>query len=207
MTLAIPRTGSASLAVWLLWLTVAWNTIEGIIAVTSGVLAGSVALVGFGLDSCIEVAAAGVLLWRMRLEEHDERAEARERRAHQVVGVTFLILAGFIVAQAAYTLSGASEPEASTVGLTLALVSLMVMPVIGLLKRWNALRLGSGALVAESMETIVCSYLSLTLFLGLGANALFGWWWADIAAALAMVPWIVKEGLEGLRGESCADGC
>ena len=194
--------GSISLARGLLWLTLGWNIIEGVIAVSSGVVAGSVALVGFGLDSFIEVTAAGVLLWRLGVTEHDEAAERREATAHRVVGVTFIVLAIYIVGQVAYTLALGGQPEESQVGLALAIVSLMAMPVIGLLKRWNAQRIGSRALVAESSETLICSYLSLVLFIGLGANAAFGWWWADVAAALAMVPWIVREGLEGIRGES-----
>lgn len=207
MALAIPRNGSVAFAVLLLWLTVAWNIVEGMVAISAGLRAGSIALVGFGLDSAIEVTAALVLLWRLRLADGDERAESRERRAHQIVGATFFVLACYIVAQATFTVVTGREPESSGAGLALAALSLVVMPGIGLLKRWNAVRLGSRALVAESTETIVCSYLSLTLFIGLGANALWGWWWADIAAALAMVPWIVKEGLEGLRGESCEDNC
>lgn len=199
--------GSISLARGLLWLTLGWNIIEGVIAVSSGIVAGSVALVGFGLDSFIEVTAAGVLLWRLGVMEHDEAAQRREATAHRVVGVTFIVLAIYIVAQVAYTLALGGQPEESQVGLALAIVSLIVMPVIGLLKRSNGQRIGSRALVAESSETLICSYLSLVLFIGLGANAAFGWWWADVAAALAMVPWIVREGLEGIRGESCADDC
>lgn len=205
MTIAIERPGSSALATRLLQLTVAWNVVEGFIAVAAGVAAGSVALVGFGLDSFIEVTAAIVLLWRLRLPEHDERVEARERTAHRVVGATFIALATYIFAQAVYILAAGDQPDSSGVGLALAIVSLVVMPVIGLLKRDNAKRLGSRALVAESTETLICSYLSLTLFVGLTANALFGWGWADVAAALAMVPWILKEGIEGLRGEACAD--
>ena len=105
----------------------------------------------------------------------------------------------------AKTRDDGDEPDESQVGLALSVLSLAVMPGLGLLKRSNARRIGSRALIAESSETLICSYLSLTLFVGLGANAAFGWWWADIAAALAMVPWIVKEGLEGLRGEACED--
>jgi divalent metal cation (Fe/Co/Zn/Cd) transporter len=191
----------------LLWLTIAWNVVEGIAAVSSGLMARSVALVGFGLDSFIEVTAAGILLWRLSLPDHDEAAERREAMAHRVVGVTFLLLAAYIAAQTVYTLTVGGEPDASSVGLVLAGISLIAMPGLGLVKRWNARRLGSRALIAESMETLICSYLSLTLLIGLGANAAFGWWWADIAAALAMVPWIMKEGMEGLRGESCDDGC
>jgi divalent metal cation (Fe/Co/Zn/Cd) transporter len=180
---------------------------EGIIAVTTGVMAGSVALIGFGLDSAIEVAAAAILIWRMRLPAHDERSERREILAHRVVGATFVILAVYIVAETAYVVIGGHEPDVSTGGLALAVAATIVMPGLGLVKRWNAAGLGSRALIAESNETLLCSYLSFTLFIGLGANAAFGWWWADVAAALAMVPWIMKEGLEGLRGDNCEDDC
>lgn len=197
--------GSITLARSLLWLTVAWNAVEGVVAVSAGFIAGSVALVGFGLDSFIEVTAAAILLWRIGLLDDDERVEQRERLAHRIVGATFIVLACYIIAQTAYVFATGDEPESSAVGVILSIVSLLVMPVIGLAKRWNARRLGSRALVAESTETLVCSYLSLTLFIGLAANAMLGWWWADPIAALAMVPWIAKEGLEGLRGESCED--
>ncbi|HWO93726.1 MAG TPA: cation transporter, partial [Dehalococcoidia bacterium] len=153
------------MALMLLWLTVAWNVVEGAVAVTSGLVAQSLALVGFGLDSFIEVAAAGILLWRLRLAEDGERAERREAIAHRVVGTTFLVLAGYILAEAAYTLTFGDPPEESRVGLTLAVLSLIVMPALGLLKRANARRLGSRALVAESTETLICAYLSLTLFI------------------------------------------
>ena len=199
--------GSRRLAISLLWLTAAWNVVEGIVAVTSGILARSVALVGFGFDSFIEVTAALILLWRLSLPDHDERAEGRERAAHRVVGSTFIALSVYIATQAAYAIVAGEEPDESQVGLALSVLSLVVMPVLGLAKRRNALRLQSRALIAESTETLVCSYLSLTLFIGLAANAALGWWWADIAAALAMTPWIVREGLEGLRGEGCEDGC
>lgn len=206
VTTAVARSGSPRLATRLLQLTILWNVIEGFVAVRAGVVAGSVALVGFGLDSFIEVTAAAVLLWRMRLPDDDDRVEARERVAHWVVGATFIALAGYIIVQTAYILATGQEPESSPVGLVLALASLTVMPAIGLVKRSNAMRLGSSALVAESTETLICSYLSFALLLGLAANALFGWGWADIAAALAMVPWIAKEGVEGLRGGACDDG-
>lgn len=195
--------GSLALAMALLWFTLAWNTAEGIIAVTTGIMAGSVALIGFGLDSSIEVAAAGILLWRLQVSDDDERAERRETLARRVVGATFVVLAAYIVAETAYVLATGNEPETSIGGLLLAIAATIVMPGLGLAKRWNAFPLGSPALVAEATETLICSYLSLTLFIGLGANAAFGWWWADIAAALAMVPWILKEGIEGLRGEHC----
>jgi divalent metal cation (Fe/Co/Zn/Cd) transporter len=172
----------------LLWLTAAWNVIEGVVAVASGIAAASVALVGFGLDSFIEVTAAAILLWRLGLPEHDERVERREAAAHRVVGITFILLAAYIGAQSMYAMTLGDEPDESPIGLALSVLSLVVMPGLGLLKRWNARRIGSRALIAESTETLICSYLSLTLFIGLGANAAFGWWWADIAAALAMAP-------------------
>jgi divalent metal cation (Fe/Co/Zn/Cd) transporter len=207
MTTLIRSRGSTSLAILLLWVTISWNVVEGVIAVGAGIAAGSVALIGFGLDSFIEVTAAAILLWRLRLADQGERTERRERMAHRVVEATFVVLALYILAQTAYVVATGNEPESSSVGLVLAIVSLIVMPAIGLTKRWNATRIGSRALIAESSETLICSYLSLTLFIGLGANAAFGWWWADVAAGLAMVPWIMKEGLEGLGGERCEDDC
>lgn len=191
-------------ALALLWLTLTWNVAEGVIAISAGAVAGSVALVAFGLDSFIEVTAAGVLIWRLGAGDGDQ-SERRERAAHRVVGATFIALAVYIGAQAAYVLVTGASPEAAPVGLGLAAVSLVIMPALGLVKRANARQLGSPALIAESTETLVCSYLSLTLLIGLAANAAFGWWWADIAAALAMAPWIVREGLEGLRGDACED--
>ena len=183
----------------LLYLTAAWNVIEGLVAVGSGIVAGSIALVGFGLDSFIEVFAACALLWRLRHE--GEAGEGAERRALTFIGITFLLLAAYVLAQAVFNFVAQEEPAESLVGIVLSLVSLAVMPGLGLAKRSYGLRLGSRALVAESLETLICSYLSLTLFIGLFLNAALGWWWADPAAALLMVPWLAKEGFEGVRGE------
>jgi divalent metal cation (Fe/Co/Zn/Cd) transporter len=194
--------GSWALARRLILFTLGWNVIEGIVAIAAGAAAGSVALVAFGLDSCIEVTAAVVLLWRMNARD-SERTERRERTARRIVGATFMGLAAYIVIQAAYVVVTGSSPEASSLGLALAIASLAFMPLLGTLKRRNAQRLHSHALIAEASETLVCSALSLTLVIGLGLNALLGWWWADIAAALAMTPWIIKEGIEGLRAEGC----
>ena len=207
MIAAAERPGSATLARGLLWFTLAWNIAEGVIAVLSGVIAGSVALVGFGLDSSIEVAAAGILLWRMTIPLNDPRAEGRETLARRVVGATFLALAAYILAQAAYVLASGRQPEESGVGLALAIAATIVMPGLGIAKHRNASRLGSQALLAEARETVACSYLSLTLFIGLAANTVAGWWWADVVAALSMVPWIIKEGVEGVRGEHCEEDC
>ena len=196
---------SLSLARGLLWFTLAWNVAEGVIAVSSGLVASSVALVGFGLDSFIEVTAAAILIWRLSLAEGDERSERREAVAHRIVGATFIALAVYILAQSAYVVADGRQPEESGVGMALAVAATIVMPALALAKRRNAAGLGSRALIAEARETFACSYLSLTLFVGLAANALAGWWWADVAAALAMVPWIAREGVEGLRAERCED--
>ncbi len=196
VTSALAPAGSRPLAIALLWLTIAWNVVEGAVAVTSGAAAESVALVGFGIDSFIEVTAAAVLIWRLGAE----RDASRERIAHAVVGATFIALAAYIAGDAAYVFATDAEPEASGIGLALAVASSITMPAIGLLKRRNAVRLGSPALVAESHETLICSYLSVSLFAGLALNAVAGWHLADVVAALVMLPWIVKEGIEGLRG-------
>lgn len=188
-------------------LTITWNVIEAVVAIGAGWLAGSVALVGFGLDSTIETVAAGALYHRLRAERRgatSERTDALELRALRIVGVTFFALALYIVYEAGSTLWMQEPPDASRVGMALAALSLVVMPFLAWAKLRTGQALQSRALVADAKETIACSYLSLTLLLGLGANALFGWWWADPVAALAMLPWVVREGWEALE-ESRAD--
>lgn len=192
-------------ALALVVLTLAWNVIEGGVAVGAGVAAGSVALVGFGFDSFIEVFAAGVILWRLTADE--DAHEAAERRAVLLIGISFFVLAAYMVAEAGHTLLFRNAPEESAVGLALAAVSLIVMPGLALGKRSVAHRLGSRSLEAESTETFVCAYLSLVLLAGLALNALFGWWWADPVAALAMVSFVVREGWEAVtERELCCDG-
>jgi len=197
------RQSQLRLALRLEYFTIGWNVLEAFVAIGSGLLAGSIALVGFGLDSVIEVLAASMLLWRLRMEHLDQgRAEdhARaERKALFVVGGTFLALALYIVYEAATMLLRREAPETSTAGIVLACLSLAVMPVLGLRKLDVARRLKSRALRADAMETLVCSYLSFTLLLGLGLNAWRGWWWADPLAALAMLPLVVHEGWEALE--------
>jgi divalent metal cation (Fe/Co/Zn/Cd) transporter len=188
--------------------TLAYNVLEAAVAIFSGVRARSVALVGFGLDSVIECAAALSLLWRLSAESRGasrHALESAERRVHRFVGVTFLLLALYVVTQSAWVLLGRNAPGESLVGLFLAGASLIVMPVVSLFKLRAARKIGSGALRAEAKETLACSYLSFTLFLGLLANAVAGWWWADPVAALLMVPWLIREGREGVRGEECCD--
>ena len=193
-------------ALALVALTALYNAGEAVLALWSGIAAHSVVLVGFGLDSVIECAAAGVLLWRLRLEQRGldhETIEHAERRVRRFVGVTFFALAAYVVGQAAWTLLGGQAPAESLLGIALALASLVVMPLVAWGKLRAAAEIGSAALRAEAKETLACSYLSFTLLLGLGANALWGWWWADPLAALVMVPWLVKEGREGFEEDGC----
>jgi len=185
--------------------TILYNTIEAVVALWAGATARSIALVGFGLDSVIEIAASVALLWRLRVEANgadEEALEAAERRVYRFVGMTFFALAVYVAAVSVWTLFGGRAPAESVVGIILAAASLVAMPIIAWAKLRAAAGLGSVALRAEAKETLACSYLSLTLLLGLAANAYLGWTWADPVAALLMVPWLVKEGLEGVRGEA-----
>ncbi len=183
------------------YFTVGWNVIEGIIAIVAGVIAGSIALVGFGLDSYIEVASGLVLIWRLRKHgfTDGEEEEAAEKKAIFFVGLTFFLLALYVGYESGKKLLFREEPEESLVGIILAIVSLIVMPLLAHYKKKIATETNSRALRADALETLACSYLSLTLVLGLGANAVFGWWWADPVAALTMVYFLVKEGWEAIR--------
>ena len=189
--------------------TVAWNVIEGSIALSAGILASSVALIGFGVDSFVETASGAVVGWRLRSElrgdvDHD-RAELLERRAARIAGALLLGLAVYIVVDAGRRLLGhGAVAEESRVGIVLTAISLAVMPLLGWAKLRTATSLRSGALRADAYETIACSWLSLGTLIGLILNAALGWWWADPLAALVIVPLVVREGLEGLRGE-CHD--
>lgn len=186
--------------------TMVYNMAEAVIALWSGTAANSIALLGFGLDSIIETIAAGVLLWRLRLEARgadSARVEVAEQQVQRVVGGTFIALALYVLAQAGWMLWQQQAPGESSIGIILAIASLVIMPLVAVGKLRVADRLGSDALRAEAKETLACSYLSFALLLGLLGNATVGWWWADPVAAVLMVPWLVKEGLEGLRGEGC----
>jgi divalent metal cation (Fe/Co/Zn/Cd) transporter len=180
-----------------------YNVLEGAVSIVAGVLAGSVALIGFGLDSAIEVSASIAVLSHLWLNRDDEALEW-ERRVAMFVGVTLLLLAIYVGAQAVYDLVAASEPEESYLGIGIAAVSLVVMPFVSRKEHSLSHEIGSRSLEAESRETLMCTYLSAALLLGLGANALFGWWWADPIAALVIVGFLVKEGWEALtRRELC----
>ena len=187
--------------------TAAYNVVEAVVALWAGAEAESIALLGFGFDSVIEFSAAMALFWRLRVEARGMPAEAverAERRVGRFVGVTFLLLALYVLAEAALTLWRREPPSETLVGIALATASLAIMPGLAWGKLRAAARVGSAALRAEAKETLACAYLSFALLVGLGANALAGWWWADPAAALLMVPWLVREGIEGLQGEGCA---
>jgi divalent metal cation (Fe/Co/Zn/Cd) transporter len=184
-------------AVRLEWATVLWNVVEAVVAIGSGAVVGSAALVAFGADSLIEVSSAVVVLWRLIRAGPDVPLEEQlelDRRAHLLVGITFFLLAAYISVDAGLALLRRAEPEGSSVGILLAIASLIAMPTLATLKQRTGRAMGSRALEADAVETWLCAYLSGTLLIGLGLNAWLGWWWADAAAALAMVPFIVWQG-------------
>ncbi len=187
------------------YFTVGYNSLEGVIAVAAGIIAGSVALVGFGFDSAIEVISGLALLWRLYGDADENRRERIEQRALRIVGVSFFILGAYVTFDAVKLLARREAPEESIVGIVLAAVSVVVMPLLVRAKRRVARSIGSAALNADATQTQICTYLSAILLGGLVLNAAVGWWWADPIAALVMVPIIVKEGWEGIRGEHCDD--
>lgn len=186
-------------ALLLEYFTVGWNILEGVIAITAGILASSIALVGFGLDSYIEVASGAVLIWRLRKYGDEDEEKMAEKRAIFLVGITFLALALYVTYESIKKLVLQEAPAESLVGIFLALVSLIVMPLLAWQKKKVAAQIHSRALAADALETLACSYLSFTLLLGLGLNATVGWWWADPLAALAMVFFLVREGWEAIE--------
>jgi divalent metal cation (Fe/Co/Zn/Cd) transporter len=185
------------------YLTIAWNSAECLISIGAGLVAGSIALIGFGFDSAIEVASSLAALWRLARDEDETARERAERRTLRFIGICFTVLAIYVAVDAIKALINREAPAASVVGVVIAALSLVVMPVLVHLKRRVATQLNSGALEAETRQTAVCAFLSAILLAGLGLNAWLGWWWADPLAGLAMVPLIAKEGIEALRGETC----
>ncbi len=184
------------------WFTVAWNVAEAFVAIGVGIVVGSVALVGFGVDSGIEVISAVALLWRLRKAGPHVSAEehgAAERKALYLVAATFFLLAAYILYEAVGALLSGEGPESSTVALVLSIVSILIMPTLAYLKGRTGREMGSRALVADSVETWVCAYLSVALLAAVGLNAAFGWWWADPVGALAMLPVILWQGWETLE--------
>jgi divalent metal cation (Fe/Co/Zn/Cd) transporter len=195
-------------ALFLEILTVGWNLIEGSVAVAAALAVGSVALLGFGIDSFVESFSGGILLWRLRAERLDMSAAEVERldhRARRLVAVSLFLLAAWVAFDAARALWEGERPEVSVVGMVLATVSIFLMLWLARAKRRTAAVLGSRALEADAFQTTACWWLSIITLGGIGLNAAFGWWWADPVAALAMVPLILHEGREAWRGDEC--GC
>ncbi|MDX1740835.1 MAG: cation transporter [Rhodothermales bacterium] len=182
------------------YLTLAWNSVEAVVGIGAGIVAGSTSLIGFGLDSVIESLSGGILLWRLRDGEDGDR---RERIAQKLVGGSFFILGAYVTYESVEALVGREAPDASIVGIGLATLSLIVMPLLARAKRSAARSIGSFALESDSRQTDLCAYLSAVLLVGLGLNASLGWWWADPVAALGMVGIMVTEGVRAMRGETC----
>ncbi len=202
------RASSIRHALRLEGLTIGWNVVEGVVAITAAVLAGSVALLGFGIDSFVESASGGVLVWRLLAERRGMYPEAVERldaRAHRLVGATLFLLAAYVGVEAALALWNRDQPRPSAVGVVLTLVSIVAMQWLARAKRRAAEQLGSRALHADAFQTTACFWLSVITLTGIGLNAAFGWWWADPVAALSMTWFIAREGAEAWRGEEC--GC
>src|SRR5215469_7923565 len=185
------------------YFTLGWNTLEGLVAVIAGAVAGSVSLVGFGTDSLIEVISGTALLWRMAADADAESRERKERLSLRIVGLCFVVLAAYVTVESVSDLVKKNAPEHSIPGIVLACVSLVVMPFLSRAKRKVGAELGSRAMQADARQTDFCLYLSAILLVGLVANATLGWWWADPLSALIMVPIIVREGLQSMKGETC----
>jgi divalent metal cation (Fe/Co/Zn/Cd) transporter len=191
--------------------SVTYNLIEAMVAVTAGAVAGSIALIGFGLDSLVEMSSGLVILWQFR----HPVPESRERLALRLIGVSFFALAGYVTVESVRDLVSGREPASSLVGIGLAILSLLVMPVLSWAQRRTGRALNSGSVVADSKQTLLCTYLSAVLLVGLVLNALLGWSWADPIAGLIIAGVAVREGLEAWRGEGCCspiasgatDGC
>lgn len=189
----------------LAWGGIAWHVIEFAIALVAGIVAGSIALIGFGADSLIEALAGFVVLWLFtgaRVGSH-----GAERRAQQLIALSFYVLAAYVGIEAVRTLVSGHHPHASWVGIGLAAFTAPTMPLLAVVKRRVGRKLNSAATVKEASQTQLCAYLSVALFVGLLANALAGWWWADPAAAMVIVAVAMKEGRESWRGEACCDAC
>ena len=189
----------------LAWGGNAWHFVEFAIAVAAGIAASSIALIGFGFDSLIESLAGFIIVWRFAVRRRD--SEAAERRAQQLVAVSFFILAAYVGVESVRTFFGAHHPETSWVGIGLAAFTAPTMPLLARAKQRVGHALGSSATVGEAQQNMICAYLSVALLVGLGANALLGWWWADPAAALVIAAVALLEGRESWRGEACCDTC
>lgn len=192
---------------WLNYATIVYNTIEAIVALIAGVMAGSVSLVSFGLDSAIEVTAAAAAQWRLRADVDPRRRARVEHVTLRLIGASFIALAIYVLIDSSKSLWLKERPESSISGIVILALSVVVMPLLARQKRAIGRQLVSRALQADAAQTSLCAYLSAIALAGVALNAFLGWWWADPVAALLMVPIIAKEGIEGLRGEDCCDTC
>ena len=188
------------------YFTIGYNSAEGLVSIIAGLVAGSVSLIGFGLDSVIEVASGTALLWRLHQDLNRSRREQVERITSRIVGACFIALAAYILYESGSTLIGHEAPQRSIPGIIVAAAAVIVMPWLARAKRRVAAGIGSGAMSADSKQADFCTYLSAILLGGLLPNALLGWWWADPVAGLVMVPIIAKEGVDGIRGKACCCG-
>ncbi len=185
------------------YITLSYNVIEAVVSITAGLIAGSIALVGFGVDAVIESISGAVMLWRLKMDDHHRREEF-EQRALRLIGYSFLLLAAYVGYEAAEKLWNREAPERSIPGIVLACCSLAIMPILARKKRAVSCQIGSGAMAADAKQTLLCSYLSAILLGGLLLNATLGWWWADPVAGLIMTPIIAREGWLALKGEGCS---
>jgi divalent metal cation (Fe/Co/Zn/Cd) transporter len=188
-------------------LSLLYNSLEGLAAIIAGAMAGSISLVGFGIDSVIEVSSSVAALWRLRADADPTRRARVEAVAVRVIGALFLALTLYILVDAGQSLYAREAPERSLPGIVIAALSVVIMPLLARAKRRIGAALGSRALTADAMQTSLCTWLSAIVLIGLGLNALFGWWWADPVAAICMTPIIAMEGVEGVRGEERCDDC
>jgi divalent metal cation (Fe/Co/Zn/Cd) transporter len=187
------------------YFTIAWNSLEGLAAMLTGAIAGSISLVGFGIDSSIEVISGATLLWRMTVDADVQSRERNEQMSIRIVGACFILLAIYVAYESASDLFKRQAPQRSVPGIILACVSLIVMPLLSRAKKQVSTELNSAAMLADAKQTDFCVYLSAVVLGGLLLNAVLGWWWADPVAALIMVPIIAKEGIEGLKSKACCD--
>jgi divalent metal cation (Fe/Co/Zn/Cd) transporter len=207
MTTLAMRDATIRRGIRLGYITILYNSFEAIGSLVAGLLAGSVALVGFGADSIIEVVAAGAAQWRLRADVRGDRRLVVERATHRIVGACFLALAIYISIDSALALLNREPPEKSLFGIGVLVLSIIVMPLLASAKTKVAHGISSGALRAEARQTSLCAWLSAIALAGVGLNAMLGWWWADPVAALGMVPIILKEGIDGVRAKADHADC
>lgn len=206
-TTSVDRPSLVRRGLWLNYATIGYNSLEAVVSLIAGFIAGSVALVGFGFDSVIEVTASVAAQWRLRADWNSARRERVEHITTRIVGWCFMSLAAYVAMDSVKSLWLREAPERSVAGIVILSLSVVIMPYLARAKRRVARALRSNALAGEAAQTSLCAYLSVIALAGILLNTALGWWWADPLAAIGMVPIIVREGLEGIRGESCCDDC